>query len=73
MPQISDQLQEQVVVWHHEQNMGALKIAELAGCSEWTVYNLLHLHCEFGQVTNPYACLPGHPCTLDMHAMNYIS
>lgn len=28
---------------------------------------------EFGQVTNPYACSPGHPCALNMHAMNYIS
>jgi transposase len=53
--------------------MGALEIAELAGCSERTVYNILHLHREFGQVTNPYARSPGRPRALDMHAMNYIS
>jgi transposase len=55
MLQLSLQLQEHIIAWHYEQNKTALEIAELTGCCEHTVYNVLQSHNEFGQVTNPYA------------------
>jgi transposase len=73
MPQISEDLRQRVVSWYYDHQKGAEEISELAGCSERTVYNILQLHREFGQVTNPYARPRGRPRTLDTNAMNYIS
>ncbi|KAF8236730.1 hypothetical protein L208DRAFT_1229160, partial [Tricholoma matsutake] len=62
-----------VVSWYYEDEKGAKEIADLAGCCECTVHNILQLHCDFGQVTNPHAWPCGRPHTLDTTAMNYIS
>lgn len=73
MPQISEDLRRRVVSWYYEDEKGAKEIADLAGCCERTVYNILQLHRDFGQVTNPHARPRGRPRTLDTTAMNYIS
>ncbi|KAI9457789.1 hypothetical protein BJY52DRAFT_1093610, partial [Lactarius psammicola] len=71
-PQISQQLRERIVFWRYKQQKKAPEIALLAGCAESTVYNILHLYCDFGQVTNPYCHPCGRPHTLNQGNMNYI-
>jgi transposase len=71
-PQISQQLRERMVVWRYEEHKKASEIALLAGCSESTVYQILCLHHDFGQVNNPYHCQQGQPCTLEQGDMHYI-
>jgi transposase len=72
-PHLSLEMRQRIVEWHYEQHKVTGEIARLAGCSERTVYNILRLHREFGQVTNPYAHPRGRPRALDMRAMNFIS
>ncbi|KAJ7229587.1 hypothetical protein C8J57DRAFT_1011829, partial [Mycena rebaudengoi] len=73
MSQLSDQLRSRIVVWRYEQQKSATEIAELAGCSESTVYNILRLHRDYGQTTNPFARPRGRPRALDMADMNYLT
>ncbi|KIM38344.1 hypothetical protein M413DRAFT_46819, partial [Hebeloma cylindrosporum] len=47
--------------------------AELAGCSERTVYNILAHYRKYGLVTNPHARPRGRPRVLDMTTLNYMS
>ena len=53
-PQISTQLRERIVFWRYEQHKKAPKIAQLAGCAESTVYKVLWLYWDYGQITNPH-------------------
>jgi len=71
-PQISQQLREWMVIWWYEEHKKASEIALLAGCSESTVYQILCLHCDFGQVNNPYCRQWGQPRTLEQGDMHYI-
>jgi transposase len=71
-PQISQQLRERIVFWRYSEHKKAPEIASLAGCVESTVYEILRLYRDFGQVTNPYIRSRGRPRTLDQGDMNYI-
>jgi len=70
---ISEDLRIRIIAWHFEQQKGAPEIAELAGCSERTVYYILSCYRKYGLVTNPHTCTPGRPHVLDMTILNYMS
>ena len=70
---ISEELRNRIVVWHFEQQKSAKEIAMLANCSEKTVYNILALYHEYGQVNNPHARPCGCPRILNISVLNYIS
>lgn len=72
-PQISQQLRERIVFWRYQQLKTASQIAELTGCSEQTVFNILCFYRDFGQVNNPYKRQKGLPRTLNPGDLNYIS
>ena len=52
--------------------MTALQISILAGCSERTVYEVLQLHWDYGQVTNPFTRSRGRPRVLENGDVEYI-
>ena len=56
----------------YEHGREVSEIASLAGCTERTIYNVLRLHRDFGQVHNPSARTQGHPRTLDQQDILYI-
>ncbi|OAX30609.1 hypothetical protein K503DRAFT_645891, partial [Rhizopogon vinicolor AM-OR11-026] len=47
------------------------EISKLAQCSERTVYDVLRLHRDYGQVTNPFS-RRGRPRVLDPVDIQYI-
>jgi transposase len=63
---ISEELWQCIVVWHKELGKGAKEIAELTGCSKRSVYNILNIYQEFGQVNDPNLRLLGCPRNLDI-------
>jgi transposase len=71
-PHLSNELRERIVIWRYQQNKKAAEIAELASCSLTTVYDVLRLHRDFGQVSNPFARQRGRPRTLDRGDEIYI-
>src|ERR1700689_3537582 len=71
-PQISTQLRERIVFWRYKQNKKAPEIARLADCAESTVYEILHLYRDYGQITNPHCRQRGWPRTLNEGDMQYI-
>jgi transposase len=71
-PLVSE-LRDRILVWRYEQNKPAEEIAELAGCSERTVYNILRNEREYGQTTNPHAQHRGRPRALNMGDLDYLS
>jgi transposase len=71
-PQISQQLRERIVIWRYEEHKKASEIALLAGCAESTIYEILRLYRDFGQVNNPYCRQRGRPRTLEQGDMHYI-
>ena len=66
------EMREAMVRWRFEEHMTALQISILAGCSERTVYEVLRLHWDCGQVTNPFTCSRGRPCVLENGDVEYI-
>ncbi|KAF8994745.1 hypothetical protein BDQ17DRAFT_1251398 [Cyathus striatus] len=72
-PHLSPELRECIIYWRYELNKTALEISVIAGCSEHTIYNVLQLHREFGQVSNPYACSKGRTQALNMGDTSYIA
>ena len=71
-PLTSNEMREKMVIWQFKEHKTAAEIARLASCSESTVYDVLRLHREYGQVTNPYAHPRGHPRILQMADIEYI-
>jgi transposase len=72
-PHTSNDLRERMVIWSVEFGKKTDEIAELAGCSERTVREVLRLHRDFGEVRNPLAQRRGAPRSLDMGDLNYLS
>ena len=71
-PSTTIEMRKAMVRWRFEQHKTALEIAVLSGCSERTVYEVLRLHRDYGQVTNPFARTRGRPRILDNGDMEYI-
>jgi transposase len=65
-------MHEAMVRWRFEHHQTALEISTLAGCSERTVYEILRLHRDYGQVTNPFARTRGRPRILNNGDIEYI-
>jgi transposase len=63
---------ENMVIWRFKQHKTAAEIARLAGCSESTVYEVLRLHREYGQVTNPHSSPRGRSRILQTADIEYI-
>lgn len=57
-PHLSLEMRNNIISWRFEQNKTGSEIATLARCSESTVWEVLRLHREHGQVTSPYT----HKC-----------
>jgi transposase len=72
-PHTTTEMRERMVVWRNELDKSDAEIAELAGCSERTVREVLRLHRDFGVVQNPFAQPRGGRRSLDTGDMNYIS
>jgi len=70
-PLTSNEMHEKMVIWWSKQHKTAAEIAGLASCFESTVYDVLRLHREYGQVTNLYAH-PSRPHILQMADIEYI-
>ena len=66
------EIHEAMVRWRFEEHMTALQISILAGCSERTVYEVLRLHRDYGQVTNPFTRSRGRPRVLENGDVDYI-
>jgi transposase len=62
-----------MVVWHSEFGKTDSEIAALAGCSEWTIREILRLHREYGVVQNPHVQPRGHRHSLATADLNYLS
>lgn len=72
-PHTTTEMRERMVVWRTELGKSTVEIAELAGCSERTVREVLRLHRETGNVQNTFAQSRGGPRSLDQGDMTYIS
>jgi transposase len=72
-PFLSQEIRKQVIVLRYEQRMTAQEIADIVGCNERTVYNILRLYRDFGQVNNPFTSRKGHPRTLGQGDLTYIT
>jgi Fe2+ or Zn2+ uptake regulation protein len=59
----TSEMHEAMVHWQFEYHKIALEISQLANCSEQTVYDILHLHQDYGQV---------HPHMLNNGDVEYI-
>jgi len=54
-PHMPKAMRERIVVWKNEMGKSTNEIAELAGCCERTVRNILRYEREYGVVSNPFA------------------
>ncbi|KAG1747921.1 uncharacterized protein EDB91DRAFT_1008950, partial [Suillus paluster] len=70
---LSQEIRMCVVVLCYEQHRTAADIAEIVGCTERTVYNILCLYCNFGQASNPFHTSSRRPQTLDQGDLTYIT
>jgi transposase len=72
LPHLSQDIHEQIAIWHNDQNLSPEDIAKLAGCSICTVYYILSYHRDFGVVNNLFAKSRGCSHSLDTGDMNYL-
>lgn len=70
---LSLEMRNNIIIWRFEQNKTGTEIAELARCSESTVWEVLRLHHEYGQVSSPYGKGRGRSRALDTTDIEYIS
>ncbi|KAG0691468.1 hypothetical protein DFH29DRAFT_785627, partial [Suillus ampliporus] len=71
-PHLSPQLRERIMAWQYKHGKSAQEITELADCSEWTIYDILQLHRNFGQTSNLFAHRNAQPCSLELDDIHYI-
>jgi transposase len=72
-PHLPKQMRERMVVWKVEMGKSTAEIAELAGCCERAVRNILSFEREYGVVNNPLAQAHSGPRILDTRDIDYIS
>ena len=53
MPRLSEQLREHIIAWRFTDGKEVSEIAQLAGCSERSIYNVLHMYREYGHMPHP--------------------
>ena len=71
-PATTPEMREAMVRWRFEQHKTAFEISKLANCSERTVYDILRLHRDYSQITNPFARSRGRPRILDNGDVEYV-
>ena len=67
------EIQKQMVVHCTQLGKSTVKIAELAGCSECTIWEVLWPHRKIDSVHNMFAQHHGGPWSLNQHDILYIS
>ena len=72
MPQLSEQLWECIIAWRFTDRKEVSEIAQLAGCSEHSIYNVLRMYREYGHTSNHHAQTRARPQALDIGDVNYI-
>lgn len=72
-PPLGEQLRDRIVEWRYTHQKTAAEIADLAGCSERTVYTILRNHRDYLQTSNPFARPRGRPRILDQGDITYIT
>ncbi|KIJ58294.1 hypothetical protein HYDPIDRAFT_61463, partial [Hydnomerulius pinastri MD-312] len=72
-PHTSQETRQRMVFWRNQLGKSTSEIAELAGCSERTVREVLQLHRDFGTVQNPLARPRGGPGILNSGDITYLS
>lgn len=72
MPQLSEQLRERIIAWRFTDRKEVSEIAQLAGCSERSIYNVLRMYREYGHTSNHHARTRARPRALDIGDVNYI-
>jgi transposase len=72
-PHTTMEMRERMVIWRSEFGKTNSEIAALAGCSEWTIHEVLRLHHEYGVVQNPHAQPHGCCRSLATADLNYLS
>lgn len=70
-PHLSQQLRERIVHWATVEQLSAIDIAELAGCSERTVYRVLQQVDESGDIAPNQPT--GRPRSLDAEDLAFLS
>lgn len=71
-PHTSTDMRYRMVHWHDNLGKSSPEIAELAGCSERTVREVLRLHREFGDVRNPFVAPRGRQRSMNTTDLDYI-
>ena len=72
-PHTSTEMQKWMVVWCTELGKSTAEIAELAGCSECIVQEVLWLHRESGNIHKTFAQPHSGPRSLNQGNITYIS
>jgi len=74
MSQISQQLRDRIITWRYGDGKLIREIADLAGCTERSVYNILWYYREHGDTSNPFAIKPqGRPRILEMGGLSFLA
>ncbi|KAI0682867.1 hypothetical protein BC835DRAFT_1212005, partial [Cytidiella melzeri] len=69
---LSQQLRERILSWAIDDELSISDIANLAGCSKTTVYEVLRVYREYGQTESPFVHPRGRHRALDTDDLNYI-
>ncbi|KAG2351467.1 hypothetical protein BDR07DRAFT_1270091 [Suillus spraguei] len=64
---------ERIIIWHFQQQKTIAEIAQLAGCSQRSIYKILTLHQDFGHARNPFARRRGKPRILNQQDLSFIT
>lgn len=70
---LSDEIRWKIIHWRLNLEKSAIDIAELAGCSVRTVWEVLRIHRMYADIHSPYARRRGRERMLDTNAKNFIA
>lgn len=73
VPTLSQEMRRNIVIWRFQLQKTGREIAALANCSEATVWEVLRLHREYGQVTSPNAQRRGRARILETADVQFLS
>ena len=71
-PFITLEIHSNMITWRYERRKTVLEISKLACCSKRTVYKVLRLHREYGQVINPFVRCRGRPHIFSNGNLEYL-